>query len=153
MKHEESLHDDRIMARYERDAQSLVHILQDIQATLGYVSLESQRKVSDYLGVPASQVYGIVSFYNFFKTRPPGRHRIHVCMGTACYVKGARKLVEKIKADFKVDSGETSSDRRFSLEEVRCIGCCAIGPVMTVDGDVYGGITPEKISSVLEKYK
>jgi NADH:ubiquinone oxidoreductase subunit E len=153
MKNEESLHDDRIMARYERDAQSLVHILQDIQATLGYVSLESQRKVSDYLGVPASQVYGIVSFYNFFKTRPPGRHRIHVCMGTACYVKGARKLVEKIKADFKVEPGKTTLDRRFSLEEVRCIGCCAIGPVMTVDGDVYGGLTPEKITSILEKYE
>jgi NADH-quinone oxidoreductase subunit E/NADP-reducing hydrogenase subunit HndA len=153
MKNEEVLQEDQIIAAYQRDANNLIRILQEIQNTLGYVSLRSQRKIADYLNLPASKVYGLVSFYNFFKTNPPGRHQIHVCMGTACYVRGAGRLIDKIKADFKVDSGETSSDRRFSLEEVRCIGCCAIGPVMTVDGDVYGGITPEKISSVLEKYK
>jgi NADH:ubiquinone oxidoreductase subunit E len=153
MKNEEVLQEDRIFAKYGKDANALVHILQDIQATLGYVSLESQRRIADHLGVPASRVYGIVSFYNYFKTQPPGRHQIHVCMGTACYVRGAAKLIDKIKADFKVDPGETTSDRRLSLEEVRCIGCCAIGPVMTVDGDVYGDITPEKISSVLETYE
>lgn len=153
MKNEEVLQEDQIIAAYQRDANNLIRILQEIQNTLGYVSLRSQRKIADYLNLPASKVYGLVSFYNYFKTNPPGRHQIHVCMGTACYVRGAGRLIDKIKADFKVDSGETSSDRRFSLEEVRCIGCCAIGPVMTVDGDVYGGITPEKISSVLEKYK
>jgi NADH-quinone oxidoreductase subunit E/NADP-reducing hydrogenase subunit HndA len=98
-------------------------------------------------------VYGIVSFYNFFKMNPPGRHQIHVCMGTACYVRGAGKLVDKIRADYGIKPGETSEDRRFSLEEVRCVGCCAIGPVLTVDGDVYGGMTPDKTPSVLKKYK
>jgi NADH:ubiquinone oxidoreductase subunit E len=153
MKGEDVLKVDQIIASFERNSNYLVHILQEIQTKLGYVSLESQRKIADYLGVPVSKVFGIVSFYNFFKMNPPGRHQIHVCMGTACYVRGARKLIDKIKADFKVDPGETTSDRRFSLEEVRCIGCCAIGPAITVDGEVYGGMTPEKITSILEKYE
>jgi NADH-quinone oxidoreductase subunit E len=153
MKGEDVLKADQIIAGFERDSNYLIHILQEIQAKLGYVSLESQRKIADYLGVPASRVFGIVSFYNYFKMTPPGRHQIHVCMGTACYVRGARKLIDKIKADFKIAPGETTPDRRFSLEEVRCIGCCAIGPAITVDGTVYGGMTPEKIASVLKKYE
>lgn len=153
MKGEYVLKADQIIAGFERDSDYLIHILQEIQAKLGYVSLESQRKIADYLGVPASRVFGIVSFYNYFKMTPPGRHQIHVCMGTACYVRGARKLIDKIKADFKINPGETTSDRRFSLEEVRCIGCCAIGPAITVDGTVYGGMTFEKIASVLKKYE
>lgn len=153
MKDEAILQVNQIISSFERDSNCLIHILQEIQAKLGYVSLVSQRKIADYLGVPASKVFGIVSFYNYFKTNPPGRHQIHVCMGTACYVRGARKLIDKIKADFKIVPGETTSDHRFSLEEVRCVGCCAIGPVITVDGDVYGGMTAEKITSVLEKYE
>lgn len=153
MKGDEVLQAERIITAYEKDENHLIEILQKIQGTLGYVSLEAQGKIADYLSVPASRVYGIVSFYNYFKTDPPGRHQIHVCMGTACYVRGAQKLIDKIKADFKIDSGETSTDHRFSLEEVRCVGCCAIGPVITVDGDVYGGMTSEKITSVLEKYE
>jgi NADH:ubiquinone oxidoreductase subunit E len=153
MKGEELMEANQIIARYGRDVNNLVPILQEIQRSMGYVSLDSQRRIADHLDLPASKVYGIVSFYNFFKTNPPGRHQIHVCMGTACYVKGAGKLIDKIKADFGVHPGETSSDRRFSLEEVRCIGCCAIGPVLSVDGDVYGAMTPGKIPSVFEKYK
>lgn len=144
---------NQIIAGYGKDANNLVPILQEIQRSMGYVSLDSQRRIADHLDLPVSKVYGIVSFYNFFKTNPPGRHQIHVCMGTACYVKGAGKLIDKIKADFGVDPGETSPDRRFSLEEVRCIGCCAIGPVLTIDGDVYGAMTPEKIPSVFAAYK
>ena len=144
---------DRIFAKYGKDTKHLVPLLQEIQGSMGYVPLDSQRMVADYLNLPVSKVYGIVSFYNFFKTNPPGRHQIHVCMGTACYVRGAGKLIDKIRADFGINPGETSSDHRFSLEEVRCIGCCAIGPVLTVDGDVYGGMSPEKTLSVLEKYE
>jgi NADH:ubiquinone oxidoreductase subunit E len=144
---------DRIFAKYGKDTKHLVPLLQEIQSSMGYVPLDSQRRVADYLDLPVSKVYGIVSFYNFFKTNPPGRHQIHVCMGTACYVRGAGKLIDKIRADFGINPGETSPDQRFSLEEVRCIGCCAIGPVLTVDGDVYGGMSPERTLSVLEKYE
>ncbi|RQW84160.1 MAG: NAD(P)H-dependent oxidoreductase subunit E [Geobacter sp.] len=144
---------DQILAKFGKEAKHLVPILQEIQSSIGYVSLDSQRTVADYLHLPVSKVYGIVSFYNFFKANPPGRHQISVCMGTACYVRGAGKLIDKIRADYGINPGETSEDRRFSLEEVRCVGCCAIGPVLTVDGDVYGGMTPDKTPSVLEKYK
>jgi NADH:ubiquinone oxidoreductase subunit E len=153
MNDEDLLKANQIIVGFDRDSNSLIHILQEIQAKLGYVPLESQREVADYLGVPVSKVFGIVSFYNFFKINPPGRHQVHVCMGTACYVKGAEKLIEKIKAEFKIRPGETTADHRFSLEEVRCIGCCAIGPVITVDEDVYGGMTPEKVSAILKKYE
>lgn len=142
-----------IFAKYGKDAKHLVPILQEIQNCKGYVSLDAQREVAGHLKLPVSKVYGIVSFYNFFKTNPPGRHQISVCMGTACYVRGAGKLIDKIRADYGINPGETSEDRRFSLEEVRCVGCCAIGPVLTVDGDVYGSMTPDKTPSVLEKYK
>jgi len=148
--HSETL---QIINVYEKKPDQLIKILQAIQSTMGYVPLEAQRQVAENLNLPVSKIYGIVSFYNFFKTNPPGRHQIHVCMGTACYVRGAGKLIDKIKADFGIYPGETSSDHRFSLEEVRCIGCCAIGPVLTVDGDVYGSMTPDKTPSVLEKYK
>jgi NADH:ubiquinone oxidoreductase subunit E len=144
---------EQIVAKFGNDARHLVPILQEIQSSMDYVPLDAQRWVADHLHLPVSRVYGIVSFYNFFKTNPPGRHRIHVCMGTACYVRGAGKLIDKIRADFGISPGETSADRRFSLEEVRCIGCCAIGPVLTVDGDVYGGMTPEKTASIFEKYE
>lgn len=142
-----------IFAKYEKDTKHLVPMLQEIQNGMGHVPLDAQRMVAEYLNLPVSKVYGIVSFYNFFKMNPPGRHQIHVCMGTACYVRGAGKLVDKIRADYGIKPGETSEDRRFSLEEVRCVGCCAIGPVLTVDGDVYGGMTPDKTPSVLKKYK
>lgn len=142
-----------IFAQFEKDAKHLVPILQEIQNCKGYVSLDAQREVADHLKLPVSKVYGIVSFYNFFKANPPGRHQISVCMGTACYVRGAGKLIEKIRADHGISPDETSEDRRFSFEEVRCVGCCAIGPVLTVDGDVYGGMTADKIPAVLKKYE
>lgn len=144
---------DQILAKYGKDTKSLVPLLQEIQCSIGYVPLDSQRRVADHLHLPVSKVYGIVSFYNYFKMNAPGRHQIHVCMGTACYVRGAGKLIDKIKADWGISPGETTVDRRFSFEEVRCVGCCAIGPVLTIDGDVYGAMTPEKIASVFEKYE
>jgi NADH:ubiquinone oxidoreductase subunit E len=142
-----------ILAEYGKDVKHLVPILQEIQSVMGYVSPDAQRKVAGHLNLPPSKVYGVVSFYNYFKINPPGRHRIHVCMGTACYVRGAGKLIDKIRADYGIGPGETSEDRRFSLEEVRCVGCCAIGPVLTVDDDVYGGMTPDELPAVLEKYE
>lgn len=144
---------ENILAKYGKDTKRLVPMLQEIQSGMGYVPLDAQRRVAEHFKLPVSKVYGIVSFYNFFKMNPPGRHQVHVCMGTACYVRGAGKLIDKVRADYGVEPGETSEDQRFSLEEVRCVGCCAIGPVLTVDGDVYGGMTADKIPAVLKKYE
>jgi len=131
---------------------NLMKILQDIQSKLGYVSLEAQGMVADRLGIPVSKVYGIVSFYNFFRLYPPGRHSVNVCMGTACYVRGSKNILNEIKTRYRLEPEQTTADRRFSLEIVRCIGCCAIGPVLNVDGTVYGRMKAEKVKKVLEQY-
>jgi NADH:ubiquinone oxidoreductase subunit E len=130
----------------------LIEVLQAMQKQLGYVPLEGQKLVAERLDIPPSRIYGIVSFYNFFRLSPPGRHNINVCMGTACYVRGAQRIVDEIQIKYGVDPGCTTSDRRFSLEVIRCLGCCAIGPVITVDGTIYGKVKPSDMDKILEDY-
>jgi NADP-reducing hydrogenase subunit HndA len=101
--------------------------------------------------MPVSHIYGILSFYNFFRLFPPGRHRVTVCLGTACYVKGSRNILKEITSRYELEPGQTTSDRRFSLDIVRCVGCCAIGPVMTVNDRVYGRMNPEDQDLVIPR--
>ena len=129
----------------------LEKILQDIQSHLGYVPVEAQRLIADRLNVPVSKVYGIVSFYNFFRLFPPGKHSVTACMGTTCYVRGAKNILGEMKKRYEVEPGQTTVDRRFSLEVIGCLGCCAIGPVITVDGKVYGRMKAAKVKEILEK--
>ena len=142
-----------IIQNSEHDPNHLVKILQDIQAKLGYVPETAQRLVAQKTNTPESQIYGILSFYNFFRLFPPGRHRVSVCLGTACYVKGSRNILKEITSRYELEPGQTTGDRRFSFDIVRCVGCCAIGPVMTVNDRVYGRIKPEKVKTVLREYK
>lgn len=143
----------QIIENKEHDPSHLVKILQEIQAELGYVPETAQRLIARKMNTPVSHIYGIVSFYNFFRLFPPGRHRVNVCLGTACYVKGSRNILKEITSRYELESGQTTSDRRFSLDIVRCVGCCAIGPVMTVNDRVYGKMKPEKVKTVLREYK
>jgi NADH-quinone oxidoreductase subunit E len=143
---------DKIINDNGESPDHLVKILQDIQSELGYVPMEAQKMAADRLGVPATRIYGIVSFYNFFRLFPPGRHSINICLGTACYVKGAKDILKEVETEYGVKPGQTSDDRRFSLEVVRCLGCCAIGPVITVNGKVYGRMKTAKVKEVLGKY-
>ena len=136
----------------EENPDNLVKILQAVQAKLGYVPLEGQRLIAQRLRLPLSRVYGIVSFYNFFKLFPPGRHVIRVCLGTACYVRGAKLILEEIKKQYGIEPEETTPDRKFSLEVLRCLGCCAIAPVITIDGKVYGRNNPAKVRELLKQY-
>lgn len=142
---------DNIIKNDGENPEQLVKILQDIQSQLGYVPVEGQRLIADRLDVPVSKVFGIVSFYNFFRLFPPGKHVVTACMGTACYVRGAKNILGEIKKRYEVEPGQTTVDRRFSLKVIRCLGCCAIGPVITVDGKVYGRMKPAKVKEVLEK--
>ena len=142
-----------IIENYEHSPSHLVKLLQEIQAELGYVPETAQRLVAKKTNTPLSQVYGILSFYNFFRLFPPGRHSVNVCLGTACYVKGAENILKEISSRYELEPGQTTKDRRFSLDFVRCVGCCAIGPVMTVSGKVYGKMKPEKVKDVLVEYK
>ncbi len=131
----------------------LVKMLQEIQAELGYVPSASQRLLARRLGVAESYIYGVVSFYNFFRLYPPGKHNVNVCLGTACYVKGSKNILNEFATRYKILPGQTTRDRKFSLDIVRCVGCCAIGPVMSVDGTVYGRMKAETVKEILKKYE
>jgi NADH:ubiquinone oxidoreductase subunit E len=143
---------NRILKDNGDDPDQVVKVLQDIQKVLGYVPLAGQRLVAQKLKIPVSRIYGIVSFYNFFRTSPPGRHSVNLCMGTACYVRGAKSILDEIRVKYEVEPEGTTADGKFSLEVLRCLGCCAIGPVISVDGEVYGRMKPAKVKEVLEKY-
>ena len=142
----------QIIENKEHGPNHLVKLLQEIQAELGYVPETAQRLVAQKTNTPVSQVYGILSFYNFFRLFPPGRHRVSVCLGTACYVKGSKNILNKIKEKYKLLPGQTTEDRKFSLDTVRCLGCCALAPVMAVDSNIYARNKPTKVLEILQKY-
>lgn len=137
--------------RYERGF--LIPVLQEINSAYKYLPREILRYVSQELEVPLTQILRVATFYNAFSLKPRGRHLISICLGTACFVKGSGRILEKIERDLKVRSGETTGDMRFSLEAARCIGCCALAPAVRVDDDVYGRLKLEQISRILDQYR
>lgn len=141
------------VARYKGQPSGLIQVLHRAQELNGFLSREVLTKVADELGVSLSQVYGVVSFYSLFTTMPKGRHTINVCMGTACYVRGASDLLSKIDEEVGLKPGETTDDRRFSLEVVRCVGACGLGPVVIVDEDTHPRLTGDKVGDVLKGYE
>jgi NADH-quinone oxidoreductase E subunit len=144
---------DRIITKYKGQRGSLIPVLQEIQDYYGYLPVQVQEIIAQGLGIPASEVYGVVTFYNFFTMVPRGRHTIKVCMGTACYVRGGKKILERLERDLGVPVGGTSEDLRFSLDVVRCLGACGLAPTMMVDNDVHQRLKPAKLDNVLESYK
>ena len=131
----------------------LIQALHRVQEELGYIPKEAQRAVAAALGVPLSQVHGVVTFYHFFRTEPVGRHTIRLCLGTACYVRGAARVLQALREELGVDLGGTSADGLFTLEGVRCLGACGLAPVMMVDGEVYGRLTPGRARKILSRYR
>lgn len=134
-----------------RDA--LIPILQDVQQTLGYLSREAVVEVGRHLGLPASKVYGVATFYNQFRFQPVGKFHIQVCRGTACHVKGSAAVLDALRRYLKIDPGQTTRDGVFSLEVVACIGACGLAPVMCVNGEFHAKLTPESARTVLEGYR
>lgn len=132
---------------------ALISVLKDVQDLAGYLPLSLQRRIATGLNLSLSEVYGVVTFYSFFRQEPIGRHQIKVCMGTACYVRGNKDLVEHLSRDLDCKLGSTTEDRRFSLDGVRCLGCCGIAPVITVDEDVHREIRVKDVSDILERYE
>jgi len=129
---------------------NLLSILQDVQAECGYLPEERLREIAVMLGKPLIDVYGVATFYKSFSLKPRGRHLIKVCLGTACHVRGATRIIEETRRKLGIEPGETSDNGDFSLETVMCLGCCAIGPVMVVDDKYYGQMSPTKIESALK---
>ena len=129
--------------------ETLLSVLQDIQAKYGYLPEEKLIETSKTLDMPLIDVYGVATFYKSFSLTPRGRHQVKVCLGTACHVRGANRIGKEIERKLAIGPGETSEDGEFSLETVMCLGCCAIGPVVVIDGKYYGQVTPTKVESIL----
>ncbi len=132
---------------------ALMPALQRAQEIYGYLPIEVQKIVADVLGVSLEEVFGVATFYSQFTLNPQGEYQVSVCMGTACYVKGSGDILEAIKANLGIGSGECTEDGRFSILETRCIGCCGLAPVLTVNSNVYGKVTTADIDGILKEYK
>ncbi len=142
-----------VIAEYKNEQGALMPIMQRAQDIYGYLPIEVQEIIADNLHIPLSQVYGVATFYSQFALKPKGKYKIGVCMGTACYVKGSAKVLEKIQETLGIGMKETTEDGLFSIEDTRCLGCCGLAPVMMINDDVYGMVTPEQIDGILDKYR
>ena len=131
----------------------LMQTLQKAQDLFGYLPLEVQKFISEETNIPLADIYGVVTFYTQFTIEEKGRHKVGVCLGTACYVKGSQEVMDKLVEELGINVGQTTEDKLFTLEATRCLGCCGLAPVMTVDEDVYGNMDPKKVPEVIAKYK
>jgi NADH-quinone oxidoreductase subunit E len=144
---------DKIIDKYPRDPSSLIQVLLEIQSENRWLSKEALEKVSERLNVPLNRIQHIITFYKAFSVVPKGRHEIHVCTGTACHVRGAQRVLDTVQDLTGLKPGETDQDLKFSLETVNCVGCCALGPVVVVDGEYHGNMAPAESEDVLRKYE
>ena len=142
-----------ILTKYQADESALIAILQDIQEEFSYLPKSGLIQVSKELNVPLSRVLSLATFFKAFSLKPKGKHPVHVCLGTACHVRGAQLVLEKFERELGLKSGETSTDQEFSLDAVRCVGCCGLAPVVQVGEEVHGKITQTKVAGVIKKYK
>lgn len=144
---------DAIIAQKGAEAHALIEVLHAVQEEVGYLPAPVQEHVAHKLDMPPGMVEGVVSFYSFFTTVPRGRHQVKVCQGTACYVRGGKRVLESVTKHCGCGVGDTSEDMRFSVDVVRCVGACGLAPVMTVDDDVYERVKPTKVGDLLDKYQ
>ena len=144
---------DGIIRQYGARESAILAILQDIQAEEKYLPKETLEYVSQRMQIPLGQIFRIATFYNALSLKPRGRHKIDVCLGTACHVRGGERILNKLERDLGVSVGETTKDKRFTLEAVHCVGCCSLGPVAVVDGDVYGRLSQDKVPALLKDFK
>ena len=144
---------DEVIADYRDKEGALIPVLQIAQGMFGYLPASALKKISLGLNIPYSEVAGVVGFYSFFSTVPRGKHMIRVCLGTACYVRGGKDVLDALKGALKVDVGGTTDDRDFSLDVGRCFGACGLAPVVVVDDDVHQGVRPTQIAKILDQYR
>ena len=130
-----------------------IRVLQKVQGLIGYLPREALEAVSSEMRIPLSELYGITSFYSFFSMVPKGKYVIQVCLGTSCYVKGSQKIIDSLKKDFGLESGNTTPDGKFSLQTVRCLGCCGLSPVLAVNENVHRKVKPSKLKEILSSYR
>ena len=143
---------DAIIEKYKGKPGGLIPVLEEAQVALEYLPISVQKKIAGGLNLPLSRVYGVVTFYSFFTMTPRGKHTVRICLGTACYVRGGKALSDQLKKEFGIEEGETTPDRMFTLETVRCLGACGLGPVIVVDENVHGRVKPAKVKEILSQY-
>jgi len=143
---------DSIIKKFKGKPGGLIPVLEEAQVALEFIPIAVQKRIASGLNLPLSRVYGVVTFYSFFTMTPRGKHTVRVCLGTACYVRGGKALTDALEKQFGIKQGETTADRMFTLESVRCLGACGLGPVVVVDEDVHGRLKPGKVKEVLSQY-
>jgi NADH:ubiquinone oxidoreductase subunit E len=141
-----------IIEKFKGKPGGLIPVLEEAQVALEFIPISVQKRIASGLNLPLSRVYGVVTFYSFFTMTPRGKHTVRVCLGTACYVRGGKALTDALEKQFGIKQGETTADRMFTLESVRCLGACGLGPVVVVDEDVHGRLKPGKVKEVLSQY-
>ncbi|RJQ55202.1 MAG: NADH-quinone oxidoreductase subunit NuoE [Desulfobacteraceae bacterium] len=144
---------DRILEEFGNDKENLIMMMQAVQRRYGYLPGPCLSYLSEKIEIPLSRIYGIATFYATFSLEPRGRNLITVCTGTACHVRGANRVHERIRENLHIQDGQTTEDRRFTLESVRCIGCCSLGPVVKINEDVHGRLSPDETVKILGKYE
>jgi len=142
-----------ICKSFNNEGGELINVLHKVQGTFGYLPAEVQEAVASELNVPVAKVYGVVTFYSFFTMLPKGKNPISICTGTACYVRGAEKVLEEFKKELKIEVGETTGDGKFSISCLRCVGACGLAPVVMVGDKTYGRVAPEMVKDILGNYK
>lgn len=141
-----------IIGEYKGKEGSLIQILHLAQGIYGYLPMELLQFIAQNMDLPLSEVYGVATFYSFFSTKPKGENTIRVCLGTACYVRGGKKIVERLREILGIEIGDTTTDGKFTLEVMRCIGACGLAPAITINDKVFKQVNPEKLQTIIEKY-
>lgn len=142
---------NEIFKTYLPEKDNLIQILNEIQDKFGYIPELAQKETSKFLKIPMAEIYGVITFYSRFTLEPKGKYTISVCLGTACYVKGSQKIIDRLKERLKIEPGQTTEDGLFSIDQTRCVGACGLAPVFTVNGEVYGKATVKKLDEVLDE--
>lgn len=144
---------DAICASYRGKPGSLIPVLQQVQMVVGYLPVAVQERIATKLGIPGHDVYGVTTFYSFFTMTPKGRHTVRVCMGTACYVRGGKEALERLERHMGIPVDSTTDDRRYTLEQVRCLGACGVAPVMVVNQDTHRKVMADTVVDLVERYQ
>ncbi|MBP3707837.1 MAG: NAD(P)H-dependent oxidoreductase subunit E [Clostridia bacterium] len=142
---------NEILLEFKQDKQNLITILNEVQEKYGYIPKIAQSQIAEYLGIPLAEVYGVITFYSRFTLIPKGKYNISICLGTACFVKGSKELLERAKQRLGIEEGKTTEDGMFSLDTTRCVGACGLAPVFTINNEVYGKATVKKLDEVLDE--
>lgn len=142
---------EKLFSEYKPIKDNLIQMLNEIQEHYGYIPMNVQKELSEFLSIPMAEIYGVITFYSRFSLKPKGKYNISVCLGTACFVKGSQKIMDRLLERLQIQPGETTPDGNFSIEETRCVGACGLAPVFTVNGEVYGKATVQKLDQVLDE--